>query len=55
MVKLNESFHNMVQSPNPFSIAQHDEITKSCITQHGEIQNLVLYNIVKLLNLRSNL
>ena len=27
MVKLDELFHNMVQSPNLFSIAQHDEIT----------------------------
>ena len=39
MVKLDELFHNMVQSPNLFSIAQHDEITY--IAQHGEIQNFV--------------
>ena len=36
MIKLNELFHNIVQSPN-CNISQHDEITKSYIAQHGEI------------------
>ena len=54
MVKLDELFHNMVQSPNLISIAQHDEITYSYIAQHGEIQNFVLHNMVKSLNLSSN-
>jgi len=59
-VKLDELFHNMVQSPNLFSIAQindeiNDEITESYIAQHGEIPNFVLHNMVKSLNLSSNL
>ena len=55
MVKLDELFQNMVQSPNLFSISQHAEITSSCITQHGEIKNFVLHKMVKSLDISSDL